>query len=216
MEYLSRPEFELIIANAMQLMEEEIPFYFINQHSKYIESNLDFIDRLDGCIKLLENQINKEIEYIKTNYNDKYDLNEIRICFDKNHRPMELTFNKLSLSKSSIRININKIGELRKGFEALTHSITNKMTKNTITPNSSISKLKWNGKAAEFGFLIQELIGKGWIEKPSRSLTSDAKLYFNIFEIDTTIQNLANEISTKKNSLTTNNSIMFKIPYMKK
>lgn len=73
-------------------------------------------------------------------------------------------------------------------------------------------KLKWTGTPAQFGFIINELIGKGYIEKPTGSYNKDAEFYFSIMDIDTTPGNLANEVNLNKNSFSANNARKFKIP----
>lgn len=73
-------------------------------------------------------------------------------------------------------------------------------------------KLKWTGTPAQFGFIINELIGKGYIEKPTGSYNKDAEFYFSIMDIDTTPGNLSNEVNINKNSFSANNAGKFKIP----
>lgn len=77
-------------------------------------------------------------------------------------------------------------------------------------------KLKWLGTPAQFGHLIIELIGKGYLDKPTISFNKDAEFYLSIFDIKTkngktTIGNMANEINENKNSLSATNVVKFKI-----
>ncbi len=79
-------------------------------------------------------------------------------------------------------------------------------------------KLKWLGNSAQFGFFIQELIGKGYLDKPTRSYSKDANLYLSIFEIDTKVATLAKEISSgeNQNSLSVKNRNQIRIPHKDK
>jgi hypothetical protein len=60
------------------------------------------------------------------------------------------------------------------------------------------------------------LIGKEWIELPTKSLNKSAELLLNLFDVDTTKGNLSKEINEKVNSLTLENEGCFKIKFNKK
>lgn len=79
-----------------------------------------------------------------------------------------------------------------------------------------LKRLKWIGTPAQFGFMINELIGKGYIERPTGSFNKDAEFYLSLFDINTTVGNLANEVNENKNSLTGTNAAKFTIPHKDK
>jgi len=77
-------------------------------------------------------------------------------------------------------------------------------------------KLKWLGTAAQFGYVFLELAEKGFIEIPkTRSKDSFRKFAlhcYNLFEINTTINNIVVELNPNSNSLTEPNREIFNIP----
>ncbi len=78
---------------------------------------------------------------------------------------------------------------------------------------NTTNKLKWLGTPAQFGFIIQELIGKGYIEKPSNSLRKDTELLLQHFDIVAKKATIEKEISERQNSLSPSNRARFKIPF---
>jgi hypothetical protein len=68
-----------------------------------------------------------------------------------------------------------------------------------------LEKLKWNCSAAIAGFIISELIAKGYIDEPKTngngSFSKTAKICQEIFEIDTTPKHLENVINPERNKL---------------
>lgn len=77
-------------------------------------------------------------------------------------------------------------------------------------------KLEWNGSPAVFGFLINQLINNGWINKPTKHYKKDADYYLNLFNIKTTPGTLAKEINPKAYSLSKDHEKMFRIPHIDK
>lgn len=77
-------------------------------------------------------------------------------------------------------------------------------------------KWPWRGTPAQLGFFIIELNGKGFADRPTRSYIKDAEFYLSIFEIDTTVENLANEINPKSNSLSPDNARILSITHKDK
>lgn len=80
----------------------------------------------------------------------------------------------------------------------------------------NIEKLNWIGSPSQFGFIINELIDKGFIESPktngTESIAKLSRTCFNLFNINTSLGNLANELNPHKNSLSETNRKFFKIP----
>ena len=77
-------------------------------------------------------------------------------------------------------------------------------------------KIKWNGGPSDFGFLINQLITNGWIDKPCKSYNDNAKFFLNLFDIDTTVGTLAKELSEKSYSLSPDNEKMIRISHIDK
>lgn len=72
-------------------------------------------------------------------------------------------------------------------------------------------KLTWKGTPSQFGFIFQELCQKGYIELPKISKKRQAKLLFEMFDFNSTIGTIENEIGMS-NSLTVDKQKKFKIP----
>ena len=79
-------------------------------------------------------------------------------------------------------------------------------------PIEIYSKLKWVGTPSQFGFIIDSLIACGFLKRPTSSYKKDAEYYFALFDIDSTIETLAKELSETTNSLNTSNRKKFIIP----
>ena len=81
---------------------------------------------------------------------------------------------------------------------------------------SDLQKLEWLGTPAQFGFIIQELIGKGYIARPTSSFARDAIILLSHFNIETTPGTLAKEINSVSSSLSTDNARLLSIPHINK
>ncbi len=82
-----------------------------------------------------------------------------------------------------------------------------------------IEKLKWNCSPSLLGFIITELANKGFIQYPlwngDINPTGLAKQCFNLFEIDTTEENLIKEFNPKKCTLSETKRAKFTFPEIK-
>lgn len=90
----------------------------------------------------------------------------------------------------------------------------------TATTTNNIKKLKWNCSPSILGYLITELANKGFIEYPLHNgeinPTGLAKICFDIFEIDSSKENLIKEFNSNKNSLSdTKRAKFFSLPELK-
>lgn len=84
-----------------------------------------------------------------------------------------------------------------------------------ISEIRNLQKLKWLGTPAQFGFIMQELIGKGYLERPTASHAKDAAFYLSIFDIETTPGTLAKELSPSS-SLSADNARHLSISHINK
>ncbi len=76
----------------------------------------------------------------------------------------------------------------------------------------SVTKLKWNGTPSQFGFILLELIDKGYIEKPAKGYRKTAEILLSHFDIDTTVGTLEKEINPNGNSMALESYTQIKIP----
>ena len=88
--------------------------------------------------------------------------------------------------------------------------------KNMVKPVLTNEKIKWNGSPSQFGFLINSLVTKGFIEPPlyngETNFSGLARLCYDHFDIETTIGNLTKEVNPEKNSLSDTKRSKFDIP----
>lgn len=93
-------------------------------------------------------------------------------------------------------------------------SIETKNVISAVVPNEN--KLKWSGTPAQFGYIINELVEKGFIECPtthsSPSISKLAKVCFEIFDLSSTPQNIEKELNPEKNTLSVIKRKYFNIP----
>jgi len=73
-------------------------------------------------------------------------------------------------------------------------------------------KIKWKASPAIVGCIIDELISKGYIERPTSSYAKDVNVYMQLFEINSTPATLAKELSDRTNSLCANNKSKLTLP----
>jgi hypothetical protein len=106
---------------------------------------------------------------------------------------------------------VNKMTELREVNEA-----KNENKKSVKIISQLPNKLVWTGTPAQFGFIINELIGKGYLEKPTASFAKDVKIYLEIFDINTTPATLEKEINLYSNSTSANNASLLKMTHIDK
>lgn len=129
-------------------------------------------------------------------------------------------------SYTSLISHLKNIQDLIRGFampiflnkiktELSSKYLTNSMEQE-IEVNVGGNKLRWIGTPSQFGFIIQELIGKGYLEKPTSSNAKNAKLFLSIFDIDTTEQTLSKELSDKTNSISPENARLLTIAHINK
>jgi len=80
-----------------------------------------------------------------------------------------------------------------------------------------VNKIKWKGPPSVFGYLFLELVHNGFIEAPPLhngeiNYSGLARLFFEHFDIETTLGNLSKEMNPGKNSLSNTKRAKFTIP----
>jgi hypothetical protein len=136
---------------------------------------------------------------------DWFSLFELAV-FDETTREDLIELSRIAKNINYIKSKINELTEGEK-------KELNEIMPSIHTPTT---KLKWLGTPAQFGFIIQELIGKGYLERPTSSFAKDAKIFLSIFDIETTEQTLAKELSDKTNSISPDNARLLSISYKSK
>ena len=125
-----------------------------------------------------------------------------------------------ALKQSSKKPNqnaLNSIDEIFKWLEKKRHKIVEEIADNgqssIIQPHE---KLEWKGSVSQFGYLFNELVEKGFIEKPKSkgraTHAAFARSCLKLFEFRGEDSSLEKELSPQSNSLTYANREEFKIP----
>lgn len=176
----------------------------INEHFKYdvIDWFVDFIDYRT-----------KKADYndIKFRQNGKCDDSWIR----HNYEGWLIEKRKKILENARHFRNVVFLREKITEIKNSDHNETIEKTTDT-PPTGTNVKLKWLGTVSQFGFIINELIGKGYIEKPTSSFPKDAKVYLSHFDINTTEGSLIKEINENSNSIAGSNAGKLSLPPINK
>jgi hypothetical protein len=97
----------------------------------------------------------------------------------------------------------------KQGGDLIPSGMFDEMKSDTLAPGI---KLKWKASPAIVGCIIDELISKGYIERPTSSYAKDVNVYMQLFDIDSTPATLAKELSDRTNSLCANNKTRLTLP----
>ncbi|MBL7705295.1 MAG: hypothetical protein JNM21_07060 [Taibaiella sp.] len=204
--------------NTKEMNLEEIQFYKQNLLNEYTRVDSKYKELLDECKKWSEyiNTEDEEIFFI-WGVNRIGEWPEFETAFEERFKPL---LSVIGSDKDAPIKNKRENEEFQK-LSVATQPINNgkestlKSEGNQHNGNNII-KLKWLGTPSQFGYIIQELIGKGFIEKPTRSYKKDAEVYLSIFDIDTKQSTLEKEISTSENqnSLSEENREKIKISHI--
>jgi hypothetical protein len=220
MTFLLPKNYHSIIEFAIDLKEEEdIQHFFFNQYQLHNPTNTNFINKLKETIFELENRFNLLIKRHEESWEEakewcekegkEYKVLKITDWANESffylngvlNRDFPLAWN----GKEYKLFTIKKLEEIKLGFEQFIEMNIIEKEIEEIEKIDLSKKIKWKGKPSQFGFLILELAGKGWIDLPTNSYKSGAKYLLEIFDVDTTFQNLENEINPNKNSLELDN-----------
>lgn len=116
------------------------------------------------------------------------------------------------LTYLDITVAMSRLGVMLKGIEyAYCLNILEDLNNSNVI-SQSLQKLKWLGTPAQFGFVIQELIGKGYLEKPAGSNAKDVKALLEHFEVNGKESTIEKELSVNQNSMSANNRSRFRVP----
>jgi hypothetical protein len=203
MSYLLQSDYSEMIYNSINLESNLIADYFISEYEKNKDKNIDFINQLSNSIYLFESVINKHKEFIKTTDISSDEFNYF------NH-----VFSDYSFTDKEKTLKYSDLINLIEGLKLFID-----ITEDNSTENEEFvinKKIKWNGGPSDFGFLINELIANGWIDKPYNNHSKNANFFYDLFDIDTTIGTLASELNENRNSLSPDSKNMFRISLIDK
>jgi hypothetical protein len=178
-------------------------FFFERFERKDIDLNFDNNETKDIWLKYLSEDI-----ALKNFYQRVFNAQDLKEN-EKIKHLIEYTNTEAIPRIKKIFATIYNYFELHKRILAQ-RKILNLESDATILKNE-IKKLKWTGTAAQFGYIMQELIGKGYIEKPTGSFPKDAEIYLEHFEIDGKKSTLIKELSETQNSIANTNRALLKI-----
>ncbi len=219
MTFLLPKDYHSIFEFSIGLKEKDIPHYFSNQYQKHNSSNSNFVRNLKDLFSELENRFQFLIQHYNERYLNEYSRikeNEVENKVKKIsnwddesfwyfegviERPFPIAWHQ----KQHKRITIKKFNEIKSGFEDFIEMRVKDDEIEDFQKNILSKKIKWKGKPSQLGFLILELVGKGWIELPTNSYKKSAKYLMELFDVETTHNNLENEINPNKNSLELDN-----------
>jgi hypothetical protein len=151
---------------------------------------------------LIEKSLKEHFEKRKGIYNRYYKFPSMKNLWD-----IDLLESCLA-AKLSI---IDDIAERINDFEIVKLCKSLMIDGLTTETNPLPKKLKWKGTPSQFGFIFQELCQKGYIETPDISKKKLAALLFGMFDFNSTIGTIENEIGMN-NSLTPDKQKKYKIP----
>jgi hypothetical protein len=176
--------------------KEHISFYLDKLTSELLGRISLYFFRFEGLKKEVESEKSTENEYkIHVFY---LSLSSIKMVLDTLKRKFYL--NNLDFEK--VATQIISISEFNTINEFLYPNNNNTQNAVLLEPEPPIEKLKWIGTIAQFGFIINELATKGFIEFPQThkelSISKLAKLCLNSFNIDTTKGTLENALNPEK------------------
>lgn len=221
MEYLLPVDYEKLIYKVIshQLEAQQTSNLFYSEFLTHKAHNPNFEFELEIVINELESKRKTIISK-----HQKPDFTEhIEIELANGFIPFSMIFGFLEFGEyvseydENVIISNDSLNSLKKGFQMFRDKplqITEEELEEEI--ESTTKKIKWNGGPSDFGFLINQLIANGWIEKPYKSYNDNAKFFLNLFDIDTTVGTLAKELSEKSYSLSPNNEKMIRISHIDK
>jgi hypothetical protein len=135
---------------------------------------------------------------------------------DKWLQNKEPNWQKATIETVRIFCEVNFLIQQKKFLKEKLNEIQDTPHETNIEIKLKMKKLKWNCSPSILGYLITELAKKGFIEYPLRggepNYTGLAKLCLELFDVETTPENLIREFNPNKMSLSETKRIKFRIP----
>jgi hypothetical protein len=174
--------------------KEHISFYLDKLTSELLGRLSQYILRFEGVKNESEKSTGNEYK-IHVFHLSIFSVTMVLDTLKRKFYLNNLDFEKVATQIISIR-EFNTINEF------LYPNNNNTQNAVLLEPEPPIEKLKWLGTTAQFGFIINELATKGFIEFPQThkelSISKLAKLCLNSFNIDTTKGTLENALNPEK------------------
>lgn len=232
MPLLDKTQYGIILFATNKFIEiEDIKDHFIAEYRRNVIDNPKFIEKLSQIVQYVKKNVDEvRKEQIQTDKENGYkDFGGVQIG-DKEYYKYRFSAKRLGFGLIAFpgggRISYSKMIDVEKALKLFRDQVKNKKEMGTKSltqseKNNLKKKLEWKGTPAQFGFFIIELIGKGYLEKPTGSYKKDAKLYLDFFDIKaddtpTTEGTIAKEISSTTNSISSSNAQKFKLPNIDK
>jgi hypothetical protein len=165
MSYLLDSDYFLIIKNAVEIKTGKIEEYYFSQYLKCIDSNSDFVSRLEVHLLDLRNQLNelKEVQIanmsiveekakgaVFTDFRTQFDwLNNIYFLLDGR-------LDKQYLFGDGVAFTEKKLLELNEGFAKFLE-LTKRRPKEIEQQVEDRLKLKWKGSKTQLYYLLNKL-----------------------------------------------------------
>lgn len=210
---------------------QDITEHFLAEHRKNVTDNPRFLEKLKELIQSTKTKIDElRKQKIAQDERDDYKNPDGSPMQENDYKKYRFGGNKLGFGLLTFpggdRMSMNKINDIEKAFEQFMKKVKKvDLQEPDILQkqdgNFKGKKLVWKGTPAQFGFIIIELIGKGYLERPTGSFSRDAEFFLSLFDIrvkgnPTTTGTIAKELNDKENSLSPKNASLLKLPDIKK
>jgi len=198
MSFLLQEDYSKIIEKAISLEADKIGYFFYSEYQRVKESNLDFVDSLRKTIVNLEIRYNDEKEkkiveqcekemrvkgFVETDYRNIIDWEEVSFWYYSGKVFFE--FNFYWKENQYLRFTISTLNKLKIGLDKFNEMITDiDVNEQKTIENNNLNKIKWKGTPAQFCYVIDLLINKGYIEQPTPKGERSARILLEHFEIE--------------------------------
>jgi len=198
MSYLLEEDYSKIIEKAITTNTEKVGYFFHSEYIRVKESNFDFIECLTKTINELEIRYNEEKEklivkesdkeirlkgYCETDFRDTTDWNET--IFWYHNGKVFFEFNFYWKENQYLQFKLSTLNKLITGLDKFKELINdNVIDEKKINEIDSVKKLKWKGTPAQFCYIIDLLINKGYLEQPTPKGERSGKVLLSHFEFE--------------------------------
>jgi hypothetical protein len=192
MEFLSPKDYQKIIESAINKKEEDIAYFFFSQYTQHHATNLNFSDKLEQTMNDLEDQLQREKER-KINFEKNKEENKkkkkINVDWDEHifwyfNGRLHFEYEIFMHNKECFQFTINKMEDLKNGLIKFNELLNNEIEEDEINEIVSTKKIKFKGTPAQFCYIIDLLINKGYIESPTPKGERSAKILLEHFEFE--------------------------------
>lgn len=198
MTFLLPKDYHSIIEFAIDIKEEDIQHYFFNQYEQHKSTNTNFVNKLRETISELESRFNLLIDRYNSDWekaeiefnNNDNEIVKRKIIDWSNHSFFYLNgilnfhFPPAWLNTNYRIFTPNKYKEIKSGFDEFIELHIEEKEIEEIQKIELPKKIKWKGTPAQFCYIVDLLIHKGYIEQPTPKGERSAKILLEHFEIE--------------------------------